>query len=139
MISILYVEDEADLRADLIEALEEDGFNVAWAANGAEGLKQLARFRPDLVISDCLMPVMTGIEMFTEMRTRFPELDFVPFIFLSAYAQKEQVELGIGIGASRYITKPVDYEVLRSEEHTSELQSLMRISYAVFCLKKKKK
>src|SRR3546814_162770 len=112
MISILYVEDEADLRADLIEALEEDGFNVAWAANGAEGLKQLARFRPDLVISDCLMPVMTGIEMFTEMRTRFPELDSVPFIFLSAYAQKEQVELGIGIGASRYITKPVDYEVL---------------------------
>src|SRR3546814_9400702 len=107
------------------------------------------------------MPVMTGIEMFTEMRTRFPELDFVPFIFLSAYAQKEQVELGIGIGASRYITKPVDYEVLlaairtlcgerdvctrsetkedRSEEHTSELQSLMRISYAVFCLKKKTK
>src|SRR3546814_14571476 len=70
-----------------------------------------SRFRPDLVISDCLMPVMTGIEMFTEMRTRFPELDFVPFIFLSAYAQKEQVELGIGIGASRYITKPVDYEV----------------------------
>ena len=112
MIKILYVEDESDLREDLIEELEEDGFEVAWAPNGAEGLKRLVSFRPDLVISDCLMPVMTGIEMFKEMRASYPEFASTPFIFLSAHAQKEQIEEGLGVGANGYITKPVDYAKL---------------------------
>jgi DNA-binding response OmpR family regulator len=112
MIKILYVEDESDLREDLIEELQEDGFEVAWAPNGAEGLRMLGTFKPDLVISDCLMPVMTGIEMFKEMRARYPDFASTPFIFLSAHAQKEHIEEGLGAGANGYLTKPVDYAKL---------------------------
>lgn len=112
MTKILYVEDESDLREDLIEELEEDGFEVAWAPNGAEGLRMLDSFKPDLVISDCLMPVMTGIEMLKQMRAGSPAFRSTPFIFLSAHADRAHVEEGLGVGADSYITKPVDYSTL---------------------------
>jgi len=112
MRKILYVEDEPDLREDLIEQLEEDGYEVAWAPNGAEGLKLLETFRPDLVISDCLMPVMTGVEMLERMRASDSPLGSTPFIFLSAHADRHHVEEALGIGADGYVTKPVDYGTL---------------------------
>ena len=112
MIKVLCVEDEEDLREDLIEELAEDGFAVAAAANGLEGLRKLVSFKPDLVICDCLMPVMTGTEMLKEIHANYPQFTSVPFIFLSAHAERSHVDEGIAIGASRYITKPVDYEEL---------------------------
>ena len=112
MTKILYVEDESDLREDLIEDLEEDGYEVAWAPNGAEGLRLLADYKADLVISDCLMPVMTGIEMLVRMRASDSPFRSTPFIFLSAHADRRHVEEGLGVGADGYVTKPVDYAAL---------------------------
>ena len=112
MTKILYVEDESDLREDLIEELEEDGYEVAWAPNGAEGLQLLENFRPDLVICDCLMPVMTGIQMLEQIRASDSPFRSTPFIFLSAHADRAHVEQGLGIGADGYVTKPVDYTTL---------------------------
>lgn len=112
MTKILYVEDESDLREDLLEELEEDGYEVAWAPNGAEGLRLLETFKPDLVISDCLMPVMTGVEMLKRIRAVESSLRATPFIFLSAHADKKHVEEGLGLGADGYVTKPVDYGTL---------------------------
>ena len=109
---ILYVEDESDLREDLIEELEEDGYEVAWAPNGAEGLRMLADFKPDLVISDGLMPVMTGIQMLEQMRASDSPFRSTPFIFLSAHADRAHVEKGLDVGADGYVTKPVDYSTL---------------------------
>lgn len=106
------MEDEDDLREDLIDELGEDEFEVAAAANGLEGLRKLVSFKPDLVISDCLMPVMTGTEMLKEIHASYPEFVSVPFIFLSAHADRSHIEEGIAIGASRYVTKPVNYEEL---------------------------
>src|SRR3546814_6853384 len=70
-----------------------------------------------------------------------------PILILSGLAGIEDKVRGLGFGADDYMTKPFHkdelvariHAIVRSEEHTSELQSLMRISYAVFCLKKKKK
>jgi CheY-like chemotaxis protein len=112
MFKILCVEDEADLRQDLVEVIEEEGYEVAAASNGAEGLRELVRFKPDLVISDCLMPVISGAEMLRKIRTGCKDFATVPVIFLSAHARKEQIEEGIDIGANCYIAKPVDYTVL---------------------------
>jgi DNA-binding response OmpR family regulator len=112
MTKILYVEDESDLREDVIEELEEDGYDVAWAPNGAEGLRMLAAFKADLVISDCLMPVMTGIEMLAQVRASDSPFRSTPFIFLSAHADRAHVEQGLGVGADGYVTKPVDYSTL---------------------------
>lgn len=112
MTKILYVEDESDLREDLIEELEEDGYEVAWAPNGAEGLRLLESFNPDVVISDCLMPVMSGIELLQHIRASDSPLRATPFIFLSAHADRKHVEEGLGLGADGYVTKPVDYDTL---------------------------
>jgi CheY-like chemotaxis protein len=112
MIKILCVEDEADLREVLVEILEEEGFKVAAAANGAEGLQMLVSFEPDLVISDCLMPVMTGAEMLQKIRSEQPPFATLPVIFLSAHARKAQIEEGMEVGADAYVSKPVDYAEL---------------------------
>jgi len=112
MPKILYVEDEADLREDLVEILEEEGYDVATASNGKEGLSELLRFLPDLILSDCMMPVMNGIEMLTEIRQRHPQFSSTPIVFLSAHAQKAHVEEGISTGAQHYLTKPVDHDTL---------------------------
>lgn len=112
MPKILCVEDEADLREDLVEILEEEGYEVATASNGSEGLRELARFNPDLIISDCLMPVMNGTEMLQAIRAGDPRLAATPIVFLSAHAQKSQIEAGIDSGAQHYLTKPVDYGAL---------------------------
>lgn len=114
MTRILYVEDEADLREALTEELAEDGFEVLSAANGEEGLQLLAGFRPDLVITDWLMPRMTGIELIREMRTALPDFALTPVIFLSAYSAKPHIDEAMAAGACHYITKPVDYAKLLS-------------------------
>ncbi|WP_193369705.1 response regulator [Pelagibius marinus] len=118
MVKILCVEDEAALREDLVEVLEEEGYEVAVASNGSEGLRLLTDFNPDLILSDCLMPVMNGIDMLQAIRSGQPRFATTPVVFLSAHAQKEQVEKGVGLGAQHYLTKPVDYselvKVLRS-------------------------
>lgn len=112
MIKLLYVEDEADLREALSEELEEDGFDVRAAANGLEGLQILSEFRPDLVITDWLMPRMTGIELIGAMRESKDGFASTPVIFLSAYSAKAHVDEAMAAGACRYITKPVNYAAL---------------------------
>lgn len=112
MIKILYVEDEADLREALAEELEEEGFDVRVACNGEEGLRVLVDFKPDLVITDWLMPRMTGIELIRTLRTKLPAFAFTPVIFLSAYSAKSHVDEAMAAGACRYLTKPVDYDKL---------------------------
>ncbi len=112
MIKILCVEDEADLRDDLVEALDDEGYEVAVASNGAEGLQMLVTFKPALIISDCLMPVMTGAEMLQKIRSEYPAFKAIPVIFLSAHARKEQIEEGMDVGANAYMSKPVNYEEL---------------------------
>jgi CheY-like chemotaxis protein len=112
MTKILCVEDETGLREDLVEALEDEGYEVAAASNGVEGLQMLVRFMPDLIISDCLMPVMTGAEMLQKIRREYPDFADIPVVFLSAHARKEEIEAGMEVGADAYMSKPVDYDEL---------------------------
>ncbi|MGF1630825.1 MAG: response regulator [Kiloniellaceae bacterium] len=129
MFKILCVEDEVDLRQDLVEMIEENGYEVASASNGAEGLLTLVRFEPDLVISDCLMPLVSGAEMLRKIRTELSDFSTIPVIFLSAHARKEQIEERMEIGASRYLAKPVDHiELLRVIAEVLGIQSDAAVS-----------
>ena len=112
MASILCVEDEPDIQADIVEELTDVGHQVTTASNGAEGLAALAEHRFDLIICDSLMPVMTGPEFFTRLREDHPELNEVPFVFLSAHADRTHVEDGLKRGVDAYLTKPVDFTEL---------------------------
>ena len=112
MANILSVEDEPDIQADIVEELTEAGHHVTTVSNGAEGLSAVAEHRFDLIICDSLMPVMTGPEFFRRLREDHPELNDVPFVFLSAHADRTHVEDGLKWGADAYLTKPVDFAEL---------------------------
>ena len=112
MAHILCVEDEPDIQADIVEELTDAGHDVTTASNGAEGLEAIGRQQFDLIICDSLMPVMTGPEFFTRLREDHPEHKEVPFVFLSAHADRTHVEDGLSRGVDAYLTKPVDFAEL---------------------------
>src|SRR3546814_8910226 len=109
---------------------------VGWARTGGEAIVRLRRDRWDYVVCDIRLPDMDGEEIYS---AAMPELGGTPIIFMTAFGDIEQAVRLMRAGADDYLIKPFSIETLRSEEHTSELQSLMRISYAVLFLTKKHK
>ena len=112
MAKILVIEDEPDLRDDLADVLRSDGHETIEAADGRQGLQIILSESPDLVISDINMPVMDGHELLETLHTKHAEYGTIPFIFLTAFADREHVILGKRLGADDYLTKPVDHELL---------------------------
>ena len=111
--TILCIDDEALLREDIVEELEDEGYRVLQACDGHEGLKQILQHHPDLVICDITMPRKNGYELLKEVRGEHGISAEMPFIFLSALADKEHIVAGLKMGADNYMTKPVDFDVLR--------------------------
>ena len=111
--TILCIDDETLLREDIVEELEDEGYKVLQASDGHEGLKLILSHRPDLVICDITMPRKNGYELLKEVRGEHGISAEMPFIFLSALADKEHVVAGLRLGADNYMTKPVDFDVLR--------------------------
>ncbi len=107
---VLVVDDNPDSRLILKKTLEHNGYEVAAASNGAEALKLSRDFRPDMIISDILMPVMDGFMLCREVK-KDSLLKKIPFVFYSAtYVDPEDERLAMSLGASRYILKPVETE-----------------------------
>jgi two-component system sensor histidine kinase/response regulator len=112
MNKILLVEDELALRETLQEILEFNDFEVSVAESGEEALESIQKIAPDLIVSDIMMPGMTGLELIKEVHLQNQFKD-IPFIFLSALASKEDQNNGILAGAKGYITKPFKaYELM---------------------------
>lgn len=109
---ILVIEDDRET-ADLIEEdLAERGFHVTVAHSGELGLASVLRAPPDLILSDISMPGLSGLEVLgrlLESGQRFAE---IPFVFLTALADRDSELRGRRMGADDYITKPVDFEML---------------------------
>ncbi len=112
MPTVLCIEDEDDLRADIAEEMLDAGYDVLQAADGKEGLEKILKHRPDLVTCDINMPVMNGKELLNVLRTKHPELTEMPFLFLTAYADRDHVLEGLRMGVDDYLTKPVDFDIL---------------------------
>lgn len=123
---ILCIEDEEDLREDIVEELEAAGHDLLQAANGKQGLEMILEHRPDLVVSDITMPGMDGFAVLKEVRGNHPNLANMPFIFLSALADKNDQLEGLSLGADDYLTKPIDIELLISKVN-AEVRRLQRI------------
>ena len=106
-LKILIVEDEKRLAQLLKDAIEDSFFSVVIAKNGNEGLKKFKSFKPDIIITDIMMPLCDGLEMTQKIK----ELDeFVPIIILSAYSDKEKLLKAIDLGINKYFIKPFDPE-----------------------------
>ncbi|WP_230533195.1 response regulator [Microvirga roseola] len=109
---ILCVEDEPHIRALIAEELRDNGYNVLLADNGSDALKVLSNHTPDLILCDVDMPDLNGLDFLQEFRRRFPNMANVPFVFLSALADRADVISGKQAGADDYLTKPIDLDVL---------------------------
>lgn len=102
---ILIVEDDAMLAQGLQDWLQFVGYRVQLASNGREALERLENVHPNIILADILMPEMNGYQLLETVRSR-PELNTIPFLFLTGRAQKSDVLIGKGLGADDYITKP---------------------------------
>lgn len=102
---ILVIEDTKDLREDLMEMLQLEGYTVFGAENGVRGLQLIKYLRPDLVICDVMMPELDGYSLLSAMR-QDPEVATTPFIFLTARTERDSIRHGMVLGADDYVTKP---------------------------------
>ncbi|HSM81086.1 MAG TPA: response regulator [Nodosilinea sp.] len=117
MAKILVIEDEAGVRDSIVDILNAEDFIVDSAINGAEGLRQIQEFHPDLIICDVMMPVLDGYGVLQQVR-QTPEWATLPFVFLTAKADKSDFRSGMDLGANDYLTKPFTHDDLLRMIHT---------------------
>jgi len=111
MKNILVVEDTASIREEVCEILKMEGFNVFEAENGMIGLDIAKKELPNLIISDIVMPELSGFDFFKEITDNISTMN-IPIIFLSARADIESVNEAIEMGVVEYIIKPVSPDIL---------------------------
>ncbi len=102
---VLVVDDEVNIVRLIQVNLERQGYQVETANNGAQALAKIRESRPDLLVSDVMMPEMDGFELLSTIR-RDPVLNDLPVIMLTAKAQDANVMEGYTRGADMYLTKP---------------------------------
>ncbi len=107
MKKILAVDDDKYMRNLVSGVLSQEGYEVQTAENGVEGLEQLKTFKPNLIISDVLMPEMDGYEFCTKIRD-MPETRHLPILMLTSLDSVEQKIKGFDVGADEYIVKPFE-------------------------------
>ena len=108
---ILVVDDEPHIVMMLEARLRKNGFEVATADSGAEAMAKVKQDRPDLVVLDVMMPVMSGFEV-CRMLKENPATKAIPVILLTAKSTERDQTLGISAGADAYVTKPYTPEEL---------------------------
>ena len=109
---ILVVDDEIHIVQIVKFNLEKrGGYEVITAKNGEEGLETAKDQMPDLILSDVMMPKMSGFQ-FCEALKRDAELKKIPFIILTAKGQENDIKTGTDLGADDYITKPFSPKAL---------------------------
>lgn len=112
--TILIVEDQDSLRANLALLLELEGFRVLSAPDGIRGLELARSARPDLVLCDLMMPGLDGLGVVRALRAD-SSFDAMPFLFLTARGEQSDRESAKRLGADGYLTKPVVRDDLIAE------------------------
>jgi DNA-binding NtrC family response regulator len=102
---VLVIEDEEAIRTNVLEMLDAEGFEGMGAADGRSGIELFRAEEPDLVLSDIMLPEMDGYAVLEAVREH-PVSGSVPFVFLSARAERHDIRRGMANGADDYVTKP---------------------------------
>ena len=115
--TILVVDDETTLRETLVEALEIEGYRAIPAADGREALERFRSDRPDLVLLDLMLPLLSGVEVCRILRAE----SSVPIIMLTAKDSEVDKVVGLELGADDYVTKPFSLREL-----TARIRAIFR-------------
>jgi DNA-binding NarL/FixJ family response regulator len=103
---ILVIEDEPEMRRNLVTVLQMEGYEPVAAENGRRGLELAKAKAPDLILCDVMMPELDGYGVLQALRSDAHAAS-VPFLFLTAKGEKEDLRNGMNLGADDYLTKPV--------------------------------
>jgi DNA-binding response OmpR family regulator len=106
---VLIIEDEPNMVLGLKDSCEYEGYDVAVARNGKEGLEKVATEKPDIILLDVMLPLMSGIDVCRTLRTRGIE---TPILMLTARSQEIDKVIGLEVGADDYVTKPFSIKEL---------------------------
>ena len=119
--TVIYVEDEPAVQRLVQFWLEDAGFQVVLAGDGAEGMALIRQSPPDLVVTDALMPVLTGDELVEQLKGD-AELRHIPIIMATAAASPLRVKKMLALGCASVIAKPMEEESFLRAVHEA-LQS----------------
>ena len=103
MAKVLIIEDEPNMVLGLKDSCEYEGYEVAVARDGKEGLEKALTERPDIILLDVMLPLMSGIDVCRTLRKRGSE---TPILMLTARSQEVDKVVGLDVGADDYVTKP---------------------------------
>src|SRR5713101_238503 len=110
---ILLVDDEAGFAELLRDLLEMDSYEVLVAHDGQEGLEKLEAFMPDVIISDIVMPRLSGFEMFKKVKAN-PETSHIPFLFITGFQDDRVLSEARKIGVFGILKKPIDIDQIEN-------------------------
>lgn len=106
---ILVIEDDPDIREEVLDWLMFDGYEAIGAVDGEEGVEIALRELPNVIICDIMMPKKDGHHVLLELRAH-PATALIPFIFLTARTTRSDIRLGMELGAEDYLTKPFTHD-----------------------------
>ena len=104
---VLLAEDDPDIQLVARLSLRRAGFTVTVVGNGKEALQTIRQQPPDVVLLDWMMPELDGLETCRQLKAD-PATAKIPIIFLTAKSQEAEIQRGLSLGASGYVTKPFD-------------------------------
>ena len=109
MVKVLIIEDEPNMVIGLKDSCEYEGYEVSVARDGKEGLEKASTEKPDIILLDVMLPLMSGIDVCRTLRTRGIE---TPILMLTARSQETDKVVGLEVGADDYVTKPFSIKEL---------------------------
>ncbi|MFS0519050.1 PAS domain-containing protein [Nostoc sp. UIC 10607] len=109
---ILVVDDDNLMRSHLCEQLTEAGYQVVEASNGLEAIATYTRLHPDIVLLDIMMPVMDGFSCCAQLQA-LPDGKETPVLMITSFSDQATVEKAFAVGATDFITKPIQWPILR--------------------------
>jgi DNA-binding response OmpR family regulator len=109
---ILVIEDDREAANLFAEELTDRGYEVSIAYNGLEGYSAILETSPDLVLSDLMMPLMSGFDVLERLTTAAPCVRETPFVFLTGLCGGDIQLKARQLGAGHLVTKPIDFDVL---------------------------
>lgn len=129
MTKILIIEDNDNIRENVVEILELSGYEVFEANNGKTGVEIALKMKPDIVLCDIMMPELDGYGVLHFLQKN-PETQTIPIIFLTAKAERVDIRKGMELGVDDYLTKPFDdLELLRAIEARLKKRESQQLFY----------
>src|SRR5215831_7885797 len=130
MQTLLVIDDNTEIRENTAEILSLAGYNTLTAENGKKGVEVAIKKKPDLIVCDIMMPELDGYGVLHLLKKN-PETEQIPFIFLTAKAERGDFRKGMEMGADDFITKPFDdLELLRAIETRLRKAEILHAQYS---------